>query len=90
MRKDVTVLGKFSLNLTNIPQTILKPSNENILETKVNLDEDFAACFFKALSKFVTMVSLINFRFNIQFKINSFNIFYFIYSTKVTFVSIDN
>jgi len=42
MRKDVTVLGKFSLNLTNVPEMI--SNNEN-----------FASCFYRAINQFVSM-----------------------------------
>ena len=56
MRKDVTVLGKFSLNLTNIPQTLPKVPNQQDENRRDNFNEDFAASFYQALSQFVSMV----------------------------------
>jgi hypothetical protein len=44
MRKDITVLGKFSLNLTNVPVTT--PASP---EDKRN----FSTCFYTALKQFV-------------------------------------
>jgi len=56
MRKDVTVLGKFSLNLMNIPMSVKSSQNENSenKESKM-VPETFSTLFYKALSQFVTM-----------------------------------
>ena len=58
MRKDVTVLGKFSLNLMNIPMSVKSNQNENSenKESKM-VPETFCTLFYKALSQFVTMVT---------------------------------
>ena len=55
MRKDVTVLGKFSLNLMNIPLAVVKGASENNENKEIGLT--FSEAFYKALSQFVTMVS---------------------------------
>jgi hypothetical protein len=55
MRKDMNVLGKFSLNFTNIPQTAIKEPSENLISSN-SLNQDFATSFHRALSQFVTMV----------------------------------
>jgi hypothetical protein len=50
MRKDVTVLGKFSLNLTNVPQLSNSSTAQN-----------YVSCFYKAINQFVSMVSHFSF-----------------------------
>jgi hypothetical protein len=55
MRKDITVLGKLSLNLTGIPLPVMRSFNDENKET--NVATSFADSFFKALSQFVTMVT---------------------------------
>lgn len=54
MRKDVTTLGKFSLNFNNTPLSVVSASSEN---QGNNANETFANSFYKALTQFVTMVS---------------------------------
>lgn len=46
MRKDVTVLGKFSLNLANVPQAF--SNNQQ--------NQNFVSSFYKAIKQFVSMV----------------------------------
>lgn len=52
MRKDVTTLGKFSLNFNNTPLSVVSASSEN---QGNNANETFANSFYKALTQFVTM-----------------------------------
>ena len=61
MRRDVTVLGKFCLNIFNIPKTIQLPNinQENNNADNLNLDKNsrnFASCFYNALKNLLTMV----------------------------------
>lgn len=55
MRKDVTILGKFTLNITNIPKQIIKGPNQRDENKETNVNETFANSFYRALSQFVTM-----------------------------------
>lgn len=55
MRKDVTVLGKFSLNLTNIPLSVLKGVIQHDENKVTSINETFTNSFYKALTNFVTM-----------------------------------
>jgi len=48
MRKDVTVLGKFSLNLTNVPLTFSNSSTAH----------NYISSFYKAINQFVSMSHL--------------------------------
>ena len=64
MRRDVTVLGKFSLNIFNIPKCAEQPNvnqeNNNALEKNMT-DFDsrtFASCFYNALKNTLTMVAI--------------------------------
>lgn len=54
MRKDVTTLGKFSLNFNNTPLSVVSAASENQAN---NVNESFVNSFYKALSQFITMVS---------------------------------
>jgi hypothetical protein len=62
MRRDVTVLGKFTLNLFNIPKSIEQPNvnqeNNNVVD-KSKQESDtgsFASCFYSVLKNLLTMV----------------------------------
>ncbi len=50
MRRDVTVLGKFCLNITHIPQTITPADPED--------KRNFSTCFYAALRQFLPMSHL--------------------------------
>lgn len=56
MRKDVTVLGKFSLNIMNVPLTAVNNASENNESS-----ETFTEAFYKALNQFVTMSHMYEF-----------------------------
>ena len=62
MRRDVTILGKFSLNLTNIPQCLAVPNQNqenDPVPAKINNLKDnrtFSTCFYNILKQFLTMV----------------------------------
>jgi hypothetical protein len=61
MRRDVTVLGKFCLNISNIPKMIDMPitnqENKNCVEslTSTGDAQGFAYYFYNALKQFLTM-----------------------------------
>ena len=56
-RKDVTVLGKFTLNLTNIPTVEDDDEKKNEQEkTKTAGPKNFSECFFEAIKKLVPTV----------------------------------
>jgi hypothetical protein len=54
MRKDVTTLGKLSLNFFNAPLNVVTATSEN---QENNFNETFVNSFYKALSQFITMVN---------------------------------
>ena len=62
MRRDVTVLGKFTLNIFNIPKSIEQPNinqenNNAVDKTKQESDNGtFASCFYNVLKNLLTMV----------------------------------
>lgn len=60
MRKDVTILGKFCLNITNIPSINIKDNSKT-----------FVDCFYSAISKIVAMSHL--FKLSIE-NMNSSNL----------------
>lgn len=61
MRKDVTTLGKFSLNFNNAPLNVASASSEN---QESNVNETFVDSFYKALSQFITMSHKFEFSIN--------------------------
>lgn len=52
MRRDVTVLGKFGLNITNIPHVL---KHAPLVDEKQKKTKNFADCFFEALKQFISM-----------------------------------
>lgn len=62
MRRDVTVLGKFTLNIFNISKSIEQPNinqenNNAVDKTKQESDNGtFASCFYNVLKNLLTMV----------------------------------
>ena len=52
MRMDVTVLGKFTLNLTTIPAS-----------NKPDETDNFAACFYRAFRQLLTMVYIYTYNY---------------------------
>ena len=79
----MTILGKFCLNITNIPQLIESPNlnQENTNSTASNKSEkdprNFAFCFYNALKNILTMVKKINFWNHDFFKALIFKIFFY-------------
>ena len=62
MRRDVTILGKFCLNINNIPQLAESPNlnqeNTGLPCAKPEKDtRNYAVCFYNALKQILTTVS---------------------------------